>query len=211
MGFLLIALLAAAVAGAIAEGYGSSVAAGYGALVPVVVVDADLPAGKPIGPERISAALEVRRVPRRFVPAGALALPDEALDLTPKATIPAGSYLLGAQLRTKARVRRKPLLVGSARRAVEISVSGADALLALGPSPRGRKVDIVVTAEPRGSGPGKTYVAAAGVPLLGLGPGADGPGPGGLTTATLGLTRHQALRLIGAENFARQLTLLPGG
>lgn len=211
LGFLLLASSAAAAGAALAHGYGSSVAGGYGALAPVVVASADLPAGKPIGPELVASGLEVRRVPRRFVPAGALAVPDEALGLTPEATIPAGSYLLGAQLQVKTPVRRKPVPAGSARRAVEISVSGADALLALGPSSGGQKVDIVVTAEPSGSGPGRTYVAAAGVPLLALGPGADGPGPGGLATATLGLTKRQALRLIGAENFARQLTLLPGG
>ncbi len=78
-------------------------------------------------------------------------------------------------------------------------------------APRGAKVDVVVTTEPAGSGPGRTYVAAAGVPLLALGPGADGPGPGGASAATLGLTKRQALRLIAAESFARKLTLLPEG
>jgi hypothetical protein len=69
---------------------------------------------------------------------------------------------------------------------------------------------VVVTEEPTGSGPGRTYVAASAVPLVALGPGPDGPGPGGLSSATLGLTRRQALKLIAAQNFARQVTLLPG-
>ena len=60
-------------------------------------------------------------------------------------------------------------------------------------------------------GPGRTYVAAAGVPLLGLRPGAEGPGPGATAAATLGLTKRQALRLIAAESFARKVTLLPEG
>jgi hypothetical protein len=90
-------------------------------------------------------------------------------------------------------------------------VSGAEALLAAGVNPQGTKVDVVVTTEPSGSGLGRTYVAAAGVPLLALGPGADGPGPGGASAATLGLTRRQALQLIAAESFARKLTLLPEG
>jgi hypothetical protein len=68
-------------------------------------------------------------------------------------------------------------------------------------------VDVIVTTEPTGSGPGRTYVAARRVPLIGLGPGDDGPG--GLAAATLGLTRHQALTLLAAQSFARQLTLLP--
>jgi hypothetical protein len=67
---------------------------------------------------------------------------------------------------------------------------------------------VVVTSEPRGAGPGRTSVAAAGVPLIGLGP-AEGPGPAANASAILGLTRAQALRLISAESFARQIRLLP--
>jgi hypothetical protein len=92
---------------------------------------------------------------------------------------------------------------------VEISVSGAEALPATGLAAAGVKVDVVVTTEPSVSGAGRTYVAASAVPLLALGPGADGPGPGGTAAATLALTKPQALRLIAAESFARKLTLLP--
>ena len=93
----------------------------------------------------------------------------------------AGSYLLATQLRPP-RPRRDSAgpALGPRRRPVEIAVSGAEALLAAGAAPRGAKVDVVVTTEPSGAGPGRTYVAAAGVPLLALGPGADGPGPAAL-------------------------------
>ena len=209
--FGLLALGAAAMAATIAEGYGSSVARGYGPLRPVVVVARDLLAGRPLGPAEVSAALEVRRVPARFVPTGALFAPQDALGLAAVADVPAGSYLLASLLLRPRRHRSAgPALEGD-RRPVEISVSGAEALLAAGPAPRGTKVDVVVTTEPSGSGSGRTYVAAAGVPLLALGPGADGPGPGGASAATLGLTKRQALRLIAAESFARRLTLLPEG
>jgi Flp pilus assembly protein CpaB len=208
--FVALALLAAAVAAAIANGYGSSVARGYGPLRPVVVLMRGLRPGRPLGPEDLSTALEVRRVPERFVPPGALVSPAAALGLASDAPLPAGSYLLATQLHPPRPHRRAVPILGD-RRPVEISVSGADALLASGgPSPRA-KVDVVVTTEPAGAGPGRTFVAAAGVPLLALGPGADGPGPGGTSAATLGLTRRQALRLIEAESFARQLTLLPEG
>jgi len=207
--FLLFALIAAAIAAAIADRYGTSIARGYGVLRPVVVAGADLPAGRAIGPEQI-AELEVRRVPARFVPPDALATPGQALGLVPQAALPGGSYLLAAQLRPPKREGSAPGL-GGGRGPVEISVSGADALLAAGPEPAGTRVDVVVTTEPNGPGPGRTYVAASGVPLIGLGPGEDGPGPGGASAATLGLTKDQALRLIAAENFARQVTLLPGG
>lgn len=209
--FLAGALLAAGLAAAIADGYGSRVASGYGPLRQVVVLSRGLPQGRPLGPEEVAAALEVRRVPVRFVPAGALELPRDALGLAPVSAMPAGSYLLAAQLRLPGRRDRGAPALAGRRRPVEISVSGAEALLSAGVSPRGTKVDVVVTSEPAGPGPGRTYVAAAGVPLLALGPGADGPGPGGASAATLGLTKRQALRLIAAESFARKLTLLPEG
>jgi len=209
--FGVLALLAAAVAAAIVDGYGSSLARGYGPLRPVVVTMRVLPPGRSLDPEEVATAMAVRRVPIRFVPPGALVSPSDALGLVPAAAIPAGSYLLAAQLRPPRRRDSVTPMLGDRRRPVEISVSGAEALLAAGASPRGTKVDVVVTTEPAGSGPGRTYVAAAGVPLLALGPGADGPGPGGASAATLGLTRRQALELIAAESFARKLTLLPEG
>jgi Flp pilus assembly protein CpaB len=208
--FLLLASLGAILAVAIVAGYGSRVARGYGPLRRVVIAERGLPAGRVLDPAEVGAALGTRRVPARFVPVGALRLPADALGLVPTATVPAGSYLLAAQLRPPRRHRHVAGL-GGRRRPVEIGVSGADALFAAGASPRGAKVDVVVTTEPTGAGPGRTYVAAAAVPLLALGPGADGPGPGGAAAATLGLTKRQALRLIAAESFARKLTLLPGG
>jgi len=48
------------------------------------------------------------------------------------------------------------------------------------------------------------------VPLLGLGAGPEGD-VAGAAEATLGLTRSQALRLIAAESFARQVTVMPEG
>jgi Flp pilus assembly protein CpaB len=211
LAFGVLALVAAALAAAIADGYGSSVVRGYGALRPVVVAAADLPEAKAIGPEAVTTRLEVRRVPERFLPPGALASPGEALGLVPAAALPAGSYLLASQLHPPRREESGAFGLGPARHPVEISASGADALLGGGPAATGAKVDVVVTTEPSGPGPGRTYVAAAGVPLIGLGPGDDGPGPGGLAAATLGLTKSQALRLIAAESFARQVTLLPVG
>lgn len=202
MVFLLAAGLAAAVAAAIADGYGDSVARGYGELRPVVVAAADLSAGEPIDP----AALELRRVPLRFAPPGALGSPAEALGMEAAATVPAGSYVLAAQLRPPGDPDGSGASLGGGRRPVEIAVSGADALLVTGEQPVGSAVDVVVTTEPAGSGRGRTYVAASAVPLLALGPGEEGAGT---AAATLGLTRAQALKLIAAQSFARRLTILP--
>jgi Flp pilus assembly protein CpaB len=210
LAFVLAALCAAAVAAAIADGYGASVARGYGALRPVVVAVADLEAGREIDPGQ-AAELELRRIPTRFVPPGALENPAEAIGLAPTATIPAGSYLLASQLRPPRADPARALGLGHGRHPVEISVSGAEALLVAGAQPVGERVDVVVTTEPSGSGAGRTYVAAAAVPLLALGPGADGTAAEGVAAATLGLTRGQALRLIAAESFARQVTLLARG
>jgi Flp pilus assembly protein CpaB len=207
--FAVGALIAAIAAGAIADGYGDSVARGYGALRPVVVAAAQLRAGKAVEPTVAERDLEVRQVPTRFVPAGALRDPAEALGLVPAAAIPSGAYLLAAQLRPPRTDAPRPRLAGG-RRPVQIAVSGAEALGLGGGSPVGSRVDVVVTTEPDGGGTGHTYVAAAGVPLLGLGasPEADATGT---AEATLGLTRPQALRLIAAESFARQVTVMPRG
>jgi len=209
--FLTLALLAAGLAAAIADGYGARIATGYGPLRPVVVLARGLSPGSRLGPEEIAAALEVRRVPARFVPPGALVAPGDALGLAPVSAIPAGSYLVSTQLRLPRRRESPAQALRGRRRPVAISVSGAESLLSAGVAPQGTKVDVVVTSEPSGAGSGRTYIAAAGVPLLALGSGAEGPGPGGASVATLGLTKRQALRLIAAESFARRLTLLPGG
>lgn len=211
IGFGLLALLAAALAAAIVDGYRSRAVHEYGPLRSVVVVERGLRPGSPLALGDVGG-LTQRRVPVRFVPSGALQAPTEALGLEPTAAVPAGSYLLAAQLRPPRRATDGPgpALAGD-RRPVEIGVSGAEALLATDASPHDSRVDVIVTTEPSGAGAGRTYVAATDVPLLALGPGADGPGPGGIAAATLGLTKRQALRLIAAESFARKLTLLPGG
>jgi hypothetical protein len=207
--FLGLALFTAAVAAGIADSYGSRVTSGYGPLRQVVVATKSLRAESVLGPVDISAGLEIRRVPVRFVPVGALRDPREALGLAPTATLKPGAYLVASQLRARRPGSSAGVPLGSSRHPVEITVSGAEALLAAGSADARTTVDVVVTTEPSGSGSGRTYVAVAGVPLLALGPGADGPGPGGTAAATLALTKRQALRLIAAESFARKLTLLP--
>lgn len=207
--FGVAALVAAIAAGAIADGYGNSVARGYGALRPVVVASAQLPAGKVLDPGAAEADLVVRQVPGRFVPSGALRDPAEAIGLAPAAAIPSGAYLLAAQLHPPRSDRPGPALAAD-RRPVQIAVTGAAALAVDGADPVGSRVDVVITTEPGDGGVGRTYVAAAGVPLLGLGAGPEGD-VAGAAEATLGLTRPQALRLIAAESFARQLTVMPEG
>jgi Flp pilus assembly protein CpaB len=210
------ALACAALAAAMTGGYREDIQSELGPLRSVVVANARISANRPIPAKDVESLLEVRRVPARFAPAGALALPTQAAGRVPAAAIPAGSYVLAAQLQApgahKAPERRASL--GPGRRPVEISVTGAEALAASGGDPVGTRVDVVVTTEPGPGGTGRTYVAAQRVRLLALSQSGDASGADYATsdadvwTATLALTREQALRLIQAENFARGVRLM---
>jgi Flp pilus assembly protein CpaB len=157
--FVLLAAAAAAIAAGLANSYGSSIARGYGRLRPVVVISADIRRGQRIDQKVIGSSLTIRRVPERFIPSGTFAFPQEALGLVAEATLPVGSYLLAPQLRPPGQAHSITPGLSRGRRPVELSVSGAGALLATGPAPAGAKVDVVVTSEPGGSGRGRTYIA----------------------------------------------------
>jgi pilus assembly protein CpaB len=91
-------------------------------------------------------------------------------------------------------------------------VAGAEALGGLaGP---GARVDVLVTTEGRGGTNGRTQLALEDVELLALraGGGADAPTAAdkpGAATATLRVTLKQAIYLTAAQNFAREIRLLP--
>ena len=163
------------------------------------------------------ACSTIDRVPARFVPPDALGVRDAATGMVPAARIPAGSYVLAGQLLDPAHAGRHdpPAGLDRGEEPVQIAVTGAEALATGGRSPEGMLVDVIVTSEPGpGGGAGRTYVAASGVRLLGLAEsggdvsGGAGPVSSGAWRATLGLTRPQALRLIQAESFARQIRLI---
>jgi Flp pilus assembly protein CpaB len=215
--FILTAVACAAIAARITNGYGSSVANQFGELRPVVVPAAELARGEPIGPGDVRR-LEVRRVPVRFAPPDALGSTQEAIGRAPVAPIPAGSYLLTSQLRAPRSNEPPPgrSRLDRGRRPVEIAVTGAEALAATGAPPEGSPVDVVVTTEPGPGAKGRTYVAARAVELVALREaggelGGEGAalGAAGDWSATLALTRAEALELIQAENFARQVRLMP--
>jgi pilus assembly protein CpaB len=210
LAFLAAAFGCAALAVLVANGYRSGVEAQLGELRSVVVAETELQPDRVLTPEQLKRSLGARRVPARFAPPGALRRPEEALGLEPQAVIPAGSYVLAAQLRVPRSKHPRRRRLGRGRRAVEIAVSGGAALMVSGGSPEGERVDVVVAEHPEVGGRGHTYVAASGVRLLALdGPG--GLGTAGTWSATLALTRGQALQLIAAESFARQIRLLPRG
>jgi Flp pilus assembly protein CpaB len=205
LAFLLAALVCAGLAVAVAGRYRAGVDARFGPLRPVVVAASELPAGRPLGPKEIRTALAVRRVPSSFVPGPALRRPADALGRSPAATIPAGAYVLAAQLVVPQPEARTPG-IGGGLRPVQVAVTGAEALTVAGGPPEGSRVDVVVSEQSGLGRRGRTFIAASGVRLLALaGPG--GPGQG--WSATLALTRPQALELIAAETAAREIRLLP--
>jgi Flp pilus assembly protein CpaB len=205
--FLLAALVCAGLAATVAGRYRSGVDARYGPLRPVVVARAELSPGQAIGPAEVHRELEVRRVPTSFVPDGALQAAVDALGRTPAATIPAGSYVLAAQLVVpQPHARPAGPAVGRGLRPVQVSITGGEALTIGGGSPEDRRVDVVVSEQSGLGRRGRTFVAAEAARLLAL----DGPGGAGEGwSATLALTRPQALELIAAETAAREIRLLP--
>ena len=171
-----------------------AVEAQVGPLVAVAVAKRDLREGTVV---RDTASLVgVARIPKRFVPPGALGAPEEAAGATTAVEIPRGSYLTRAALAGAA--DRTPLRPGE--RAIDVEVSGGRRLRDLGG--RGARVDVVVTTEPR-NGPARAFVAADGAELLAL--RRDG---GGKAVATLRVPLRDAVYLTAATSFGRDARLL---
>ncbi|MFL5906769.1 MAG: Flp pilus assembly protein CpaB [Solirubrobacterales bacterium] len=206
LAFLVAALVCALLAATVAGRYRSRLETRYGPLRPVLVATAELPAGQRIDPGRARAALAVRRVPASFIPPGSLTRVVDLVGRAPGATIPAGSYVLGAQLAVPEAPAPHPPSAGRGRRPVDLAVAGGDALTVGGGAPEGSVVDVVVSKQAGLGDSARAYIAAAGVKLLAL----RGPGvPGEPWSATLGLTRTQALDLIAAQSAGREIRLLP--
>lgn len=210
-------LAASQVSGRVAE-----VESTVGSPVAVVVATRDVAAGATLR----KRDLALRKVPRRFVPPDALASPGDAVGLALAAPLASGSYVTAASI--------GPVGGGGARaggpapgplrrgeRAVEVAVAGGAALSSVA-SP-GSRVDVLVSTEPA-AGPGASFLALENVELLdlgggggggGAGPAASEPGPataaepGTTTNATLRVTVRQAVYLTAAQNFAREVRLLP--
>jgi Flp pilus assembly protein CpaB len=215
VGFASAAAVCAGLAAAATQAPSGDLAAQGGELRDVLVAARPLQERQPIRPRELEGSIDIRRIPERFVPPDALSSPDQAVGRRPAVTIAGGSYLLASEFAVSAhRAGRRPRTADPGHRPVEITVSGAGPLAAAGAS--SPRVDVVVTTEPGpGGGSGRTYVAARGIELLDLSPSDDASGgdvvtgPTGDTyVGTLALTRHQALRLIQAESFARAIRLI---
>ena len=150
-------------------------------------------------------------MPVRFLPPDAIAEPGRG-DRPPDRR-PGAGRLLPARLASAHRRPRAPIAApGSVSdlHPVEITVSGAGALASAGGG--GTRVDVVVAAEPVTGGRARVQRRGRRRAALAIAPAApeDATVAGADSwSATLALTRRQALELIEAENFAREIRLIP--
>jgi pilus assembly protein CpaB len=178
-----------------------------GPSVHVLVADRDLRAG-----DRITRdALGLRSVPARFAPPDALGSPQAVLGARTASSVPAGGYLTAGAFAGGGQGDRRPAL-RRGERAVTVEVTGGSGVADLAP---GTRVDVLVSTETAAGG-GRTTIALAGAELLAVGPGAPDaaqssadPSSGPTALATLRVTLRQAIDLTEADNFAREIRLLP--
>jgi pilus assembly protein CpaB len=160
-----------------------------GAPVTLVTVRKDL---KP-GTKLAAKLLATRSVPARYAPPDALTDAQTAIGLRTAGALSAGAYVTAGALDTQGAdpedARTGP---GKGERAIELKVAAAP-----GTAP-GARVDVVITTERR------TTLALEDVELLAL-----RAGDGGATQATLRVTVREAVYLTAAQNFAREVRLLP--
>ena len=185
-----------------------TVEARVGPLVPVVVAAHEIAADEPV--DRRDLALE--RVPARFLPPDAVGSAERLAGARTSVAVPAGSYLTASVLQGARAGDSGTLRPGE--RALEVAVAGASALAGAGP---GSRVDVLVSTEHH-EGAGRTFLALEDVELLDLRAAgaeelaaADSPSDSRSATAiaTLRVTLRQAVYLAAANDFGRDLRLLP--
>ena len=213
---LLLLSLSLACGGLAASEVGSrmrEVEAAVGSGVPVLTATRDVPAGEELRAEHLG----VREVPERFAPPDALTAPEEAIGLPVGAPVARGSYVTTALFGDVAAGRgpgQGPGPLRRGERAVEVAVAGGEVLAGSAP---GARVDVLVSTDSR-EGPGRTLLALEDVELLDLRPGegggveavdAGGASAAASGLATLRVTLQQAVYLTAAQNFAREVRLLP--
>jgi pilus assembly protein CpaB len=180
-----------------------------GPLVPVVAAREAIEPGTKLTPDRLA----VVQVPARYAPPDAVADPAQAEGLRTGGALERGSYLTASAFAVgpdDGSAEHPGDGLGRGERAIELKVAGADALGALaGP---GARVDVLITSE-SGESAGHTELALEDVELLTLktsdGVAADADNASGSATATLRVTLKQAVYLTAAQNFAREIRLLP--
>jgi pilus assembly protein CpaB len=185
--------------------YTNDVRAQVGPLVPVVVARTELRRGTAITPGGAARALEVRRIPARYAPPRALASISGAVGFRLAVALQPGDYVSDLTLTSRGGGARAGDAGG---RTVEVAVAGAGSLE--GAFQPGTHVDVLITSD-RGGGPGRTYLALQDAELLAFAgsTAVAGAGETGKATAALRVSLRQAVLLTAAQNFARELRLVP--
>lgn len=181
-----------------------------GPLVPVVAARTALPSGTKLSADKLS----VVQVPASYAPPDAFADPAEADGLRTAGALEPGSYVTAGAFAVGPDEERPGNGLARGERAIELRVAGSEALGGLAGA--GARVDVLITTE-AGDNSGRTSLALEDVELLALRAGgeaaaapsaSDAPGAPS-ATATLRVTLKQAVYLTAAQNFAREIRLLP--
>jgi pilus assembly protein CpaB len=178
----------------------AAVAAQLGPLVDVVVARHELPAGRRVAADDLG----LRRVPGRFVPAGAARGPGEVVGRRLAVPVPTGGYLAAEQLAVP--TPAPGAMLGRGERATDLVALGAPSLVV-----PGSRVDVLVTRERDGDVAGGAQLALEDVEVLAARPAPEAPGGGGVprVAVTLRVSVRQAVYLAAAQSFAREVRLLP--
>jgi len=178
-----------------------------GGLVDVVVARTPIAAG-----DRLALrSLAIRRVPERFAPRGTTAAPQAFVGRRAAVDIPADADLNAGMIVRDDTGPAGPDVRRGERVAEIVALGSAELVLP------GSRVDVVVTPEPAGGGgAGEAVLALEDVEVIAATPaGADdapaskGTAPGPRVAASLRVTLRQAIYLAAAQDFARELRLLP--
>jgi pilus assembly protein CpaB len=167
-----------------------------GPLVDVVVAGRPLAAGRRLD-ER---DLAVRRVPERFAVRGGPVLPELLLGRRLAVPVPQGAQVTEHQLAAE-QVAPGPAL-RRGERAVEVLASATPELVR-----EGARVDVLVTRERGAGGIGTTDLALEDVEVLTARP-VTAEGGGRKVQALLRVSARQAIYLVAAGSFARDVRLL---
>lgn len=176
-----------------------------GPLVPVVVARAALPRGTALSPARLA----VRRIPVRFVPAGAVAAAGELTGLRTAIAIPAGGLVAGTAVDDGEEAAPGPPIRPGERVAEVTAVASPELVVP------GSRVDVLVSREGQEGGQGRTLLALEDVDVLASRPataaaaGDTAAGGAPRVVASLRVSVRQAVFLAAAQSFAREIRLLP--
>ena len=177
-----------------------------GGLVDVVVAREPIAAGA-----RIRASmLAIRRVPRRFAPAGTTGLPQALVGRRTSVDVPADADLTAGMIGGDGAGPAGPP-VQRGERIANVTALGSPELIV-----PGSRVDVLVTSEPADGAAGEAVLALEDVEVVAAAAASAGDAAaaskstaGPRVVASLRVTLRQAVYLAAAQDFARELRLLP--